>query len=161
MAYVVRVHQARLTLQSTRIASRALRRALDDVHDIATRGASGGSYSTGRLARSIYKRGPIPEGTRVVGSVGSTLSYARIVERGARVHSIFPKGMPHIYRFGDRRPRQLKFTWRGRVVYTPHVPMSPSTIGLSHPGQTGKHFLLKALIQTAAKRRMRITIYEV
>lgn len=161
MPYVVRVHHAQLRLQSTRIASRFLRKAIDDVHDIATRGARGGPYSTGNLARSIYKRGPIPMGTTVIGEVGSKLSYARIVERGAQVHNIFPKGEPHIFRFGDRRPRQLKFTWRGRVVYTPHVPMAPSTIGRSHPGQTGKHFLLKALVQTAAKRRMRITIYEV
>jgi hypothetical protein len=40
----------------------------------------------------------------------------------------------------------LSFIWRGRRVFTPHVPMAPYTIGKSHPGQRGKRFLRKAMI---------------
>lgn len=161
MAYVVHVHQARARIQGNLMAARFLRKVIDDVHDGATRGAFGGPYSTGKLSASIYREGPRILGFRVTGEVGSKLSYASSVERGAEIHDIFPIGMPHVYRFGDRRPRQLKFTWRGRVVYTPHVPMAPSTIGRSHPGQTGKHFLLKAMIRAAAKHRMLIRVHEV
>lgn len=161
MAYRVDMHQAVARLQTLRITSRYMQRVLDDLHDGATRGASGGQYSNGHLASTIFKRGPVPAGLSVTGTVGSDLHYARFVERGARVHNIFPKNAAGAWRFGDRRAPQLKFRWRGRVVYTPHVPMSPGTIGLSHPGQTGRHFLLKAVIKTATKYRLRYVVHEI
>lgn len=161
MVYRVRVHHAALRIQSTAMAARHLNRVIDFVHDSAVKGAAGGPYSTGRLASSIYRHGPIPIGDTVRGEVGSKLSYAVIVERGARVHSIFPKGAPRTYRFGDRRRPQLKFVWRGRVVYTPHVPMSVSTIGRSHPGSPGKHFLLRALMRASARYRMQLRVVDI
>ena len=161
MAYRVQVHHARARIQGNLMAARYLRRVIDDVHDHATRGAFGGPYSTGQLAASIYKKGPTTLGFTVIGEVGSNLSYAATVERGARIHFIFPKTAPHVFRFGDRNRPQLKFTWRGRVVYTPHVPMAPSTIGHSHPGQTGKHFLLKALARAAVRYRLKLRVEEI
>lgn len=161
MAYVVRMHDAKLRIQSNAMAARYLRRVIDDIHDKAVRGATGGPYSTGRLAASIYKQGPTILGFRVTGEVGSNAPHAAIVERGARIHSIFPKTAPRVWRFGDKRRPQLKFEWRGKVVYTPHVPMSPTTIGRSHPGQTGKHFLLKAMTRAAIRYRLKIRVYEI
>lgn len=125
----------------------------------AQRGAMGGRYSRGnKLASSIYKRGPViaaagNDGVLVVGTVGSDLSYAASVERGAKIHPIFPKGAPHVFRFGSMRRPLLVFWWRGRHVFTPHVPMAPSTIGRSHPGQQGKRFLRQAMLRAAARYR--------
>lgn len=151
-------HELQFRLQYTGLSVRYLRKPLDYCQDLARQGASGGRYSTGRLAESIYKRGPRIEGLRIVGEVGSRLSYARYVERGTKIHHIFPKGMPHTFRFGDKRPRQLKFFWHGRVVYTPHVPMGPGTMFTSHPGMRGKHFLLRAITATSLRYRMKLDV---
>lgn len=104
-----------------------------------------GPYTTGHLASTIKKEGPHVTGRLVTGSVIATASYAEIAHNGSPIHEIYPKGEPHIYRFGSRRARQLKFVWRGRTVYTPHVPMSPGKIGTSHPGYKGKKFLSRPL----------------
>jgi len=156
MAYRVKVFKANLTLQAGIMSAMRLRRVIDDVHDSARLGASRGPYShTKALATSIEKAGPYFTGIGVTGKVFSRLPYAASVEGGAKIHPIFPKGEPHIYRFGDRTPRLLKFVWHGRTVYTPHVPMARSTIGRSHPGQKGKHFLRNAAIRAALKWQMK------
>lgn len=160
MVYSVRINHAQLQVQTMAGGTRYMRRVLDTIHDVAVRGARGGPYSTGRLAASIYKDGPIVLGYHATGEVGSHLSYASIVERGARIHDIFPKASSHVYRFGSRRKPQLKFVWNGRVVFTPHVPMSWTSVGRSHPGQPGKHFLLKAAIRASVRYRMQLRIYD-
>lgn len=153
----VHIDHAKLTVKASRVSVRQVRKIMDSVHDISVRAVSRGPYATGRLASSIYKQGPVTTGLRTFGRVGSELSYAASVERGAIPHPIWPKGARDVWRFGSRKRPQLKFVWHGRVVYTPHVPMSPGTIGRSHPGQKGKHFLLRALVQTALKYRMRVS----
>lgn len=100
-----------------------------------------GPYTTGHLASTIHKEGPHVTGRLVTGSVVATAPYAQIAHDGSPIHEIYPKGEPHVYRFGSRKAKQLKFLWHGRTVYTPHVPMSPGKIGLSHPGYKGKKFL--------------------
>lgn len=155
----VRVFTIQLREQTGRISSRYARRVLDDLQDAARINALGGQYSTGRLASSIYKAGPTVVGDRVLGSVGSRLDYARWVESGAPVHNIFPKGAPHIYRFGVKRRPLLKFVWRGRLVYMNQIPGGPGTVGRSHPGMRGKHWLARAMVEVGARRRMRVVIY--
>lgn len=160
MTYVVHINHAKLQVITMAGASRYVAKVLDTIHDVAVRGARGGPYSKGTLAASIYKEGPQVIGYLARGEVGSRLSYADIVERGARPHNIFPRGSSHMFRFGDRKRPQLKFVWKGRIVFTPHVPMSPGRIGLSHPGQTGKHFLLKAAVQASVRYRLQLRIYD-
>ena len=156
MAYRVQVYKTKLIFQAGIMSGRRLRRVIDDVQDSARIYASHGQYShTKALAASIQSVGPFFTGIGTTGKVFTTLSYAAAVEEGAKVHPIFPKGMAHIYRFGSRLPRQLKFNWHGRTVYTPHVPMAASTVGLSHPGQEGKHYLRRAAIKAAIKWHMR------
>lgn len=102
-----------------------------------------GPYTTGNLSRTIHKEGPHVTGRLVTGSVVATAPHAEIAHEGPGVHNIFPKDAPHLWRFGSRRRPQLKFFWRraGRVVYAPHIPMSPRYIGISHPGYKGKKYL--------------------
>lgn len=164
MAYQTRVHLGTLYIQTGILAGRRLRRVLDDVHDTAFRIVATGDYTSGRLANSLFKHGPTRLGTRTYASVGSRLSYAEIVEKGAKIHPIFPRGAAQIYRFyppASRRPPQLKFFWRkaGRTVYAPQIPMSPGTLGISHPGQKGKRYLTRALGSAAIKYRMRVIYY--
>lgn len=160
MPYSVRINHAQLQLQTMAGVGRHMNRVLDAVHDVAVRGARGGPYSKGTLAASIYKDGPIITGYHANGEVGSPLDYAGIVERGARIHDIFPRASSHVYRFGSRRKPQLKFVWNGRIVFTPHVPMSWSSVGRSHPGQPGKHFLLKAMVRASVRFQMQLRIYD-
>lgn len=174
MAYRARIYDARLYVESTGFMGIRVGQIIDDIHDLAVRGATGGPYSKGALAGSIYKTKPFPIGWKVRGRVGSPLSYAASVEGGAEIHNIFPKGAAHTLRFGrvERTGRKLQFGlgtgtrrmlafyWRGSFIVTPHVPMSPRTVGLSHPGQRGKRFLLNALLEAAAKWQMKIDVYE-
>lgn len=160
MAYSVRINHAQLNVQTMAGVARHMRRVLDTVHDVAVRGARGGPYSKGTLAASIYKDGPVLTGYYGHGEVGSPLDYAIIVEKGARIHDIFPKASSHVYRFGDRKKPQLKFVWNGRIVYAPHIPMAWSSVGRSHPGQAGKHFLLKAMIRASVRYQMQLRIYD-
>lgn len=155
----VKVFTIALREQTARISSRHARRVLDEIQDAARINALGGVYSKGRLASSVFRNGPTVVGERVVGSVGSRLDYARWVESGAPVHDIFPKGAPHIYRFGRKRRPLLRFVWRGRLVYMNQIPGGPGTVGRSHPGMRGKHWLSKALLEVGARRRMRVVIY--
>lgn len=161
MAYRVEVHTGRLRIQTSALMARRLNSVIGYVHRHAVMAASGGPYSTGRLASSIYRSGPYIQGWKSSGIVGSHLWYARIVESGAEVHNIFPRGAPRVYRFSGparRRRPQLRFVWRGRTVFTPHVPMAPSTVGRSHPGQQGKHFMLKSLTKAAVRFHMKLIV---
>jgi hypothetical protein len=123
--------------------------------------ASSGPYSKGHLARTIRAVGPHPVFGGVSGRVEAGASYARIVERGAKIHQIFPKGAPHVYRFGSHRRPQLKFFWRraGKVVFMPHVPGSRARVGLSHPGLRGKHYLTEALRAASRRNNFRVIIF--
>jgi|SRR5689334_11336229 len=162
MVTEVRVFQIQTQVQSNRIAQRYASRILDEIQDVARINASGGEYSKGRLASSVNKSGPLIRGTSVTGSVGSRLSYARVVEVGASVHNIFPKAAPHVYRFGrPKRKPLLKFVWRGRTVYMHQIPGGPGTIGRSHPGMRGKHWLSKAIIEVGLRHRLRVIVYEI
>lgn len=160
MPTTTRVFQIQLRQQSMRIARRYANKILDEMQDAARANAFGGEYSSGRLAASVYKNGPFPQGTTITGSVGSRLSYASYVEKGARVHNIFPKGAPKVYRFGAKRRPMLKFTWRGRTVYMNQIPGGPGTIGRSHPGMKGKHWLARAIVTVAARHRLRVIVYD-
>jgi hypothetical protein len=157
----VKIYQIQLRLQSVRMARRVANRVLTEAQVAAKINAAVGEYSKGNLARSIYKSGPLVEGSTVRGSIGSRLSYAASVERGAPVHNIFPKGAPHVYRFGRKRRPMLKFTWRGRTVFMNQIPGGPGTVGRSHPGQRGKHYLARALVEVALRNRLRVIIYDV
>jgi hypothetical protein len=121
-----------------------------------------GPYSSGNLSESIVTEGPINIPDGVTGRVGSRLPYASSVESGAKVHPIFPKAMKGVYRFGSPRRPQLKFFWRrvGRTVMVPHIPISPRTIGRSHPGQKGKGYLRESLHDVARRHRMRVVTSE-
>jgi len=155
-----RVYHAQLYTQTTRQAQRYVNRILNEIQREAKAIALVGPYTTGRLARSIDKTGPVTEGFVVRGKVGTRLSYASAVEKGAQIHDIFPKRAAHVYRFGRVRPPMLKFRWRGRLVYANQVPMGPGTIGVSHPGQKGKGFLIRPLRNAAIRHRMTIIVYE-
>lgn len=154
------VYQVQLRNQTMLIARRRAEKVLKAMQDEARVNASLGEYSKGNLARSIYRTGPFVTGFRATGTVGSRLSYAKAVETGARVHNIFPKGV-HIYRFGKVTRPALKFQWRGRTAYFNQIPGGPGTIGRSHPGQRGKHYLSRALLSVAARYNMRVIIRDV
>lgn len=152
----VEIDSRRITAKAGKLGVNQVRAMLRFAHRHAFRATLAGEYSKGALAASLYIRGPylITTGrasVHVEGSVGSVLPYAASVERGAEVHNIFPKGSGHFYRFGSRRRPMLRFVWRGRIVFTPHVPMSVTTIGRSHPGQRGKRYLRNAAIETALR----------
>lgn len=154
------VYQAQLREQTGKITRREADKTLTEMQRVARLNATGGKYSTGRLAASIYKSGPLIVGYTAHGSVGSRLDYAKVVEGGARIHEIFPKGAPHIYRFGAPRRPMLRFVWRGRIRYFHQIPGGPNTIGRSHPGMKGKHFLVRAMLRVAARGRLRVVVFE-
>jgi hypothetical protein len=153
MATRVIIYQALAKAHSAEVAKRLVRQVLYETEFGAKALARGGPYSTGNLADSIHSDGPHLTGTSVTGTVGSTLSYARSVHDGAKVHWIFPKASKGVVRFGSRRRPQLRFFWRraGKVVFLPHIPGSPGKIGRSHPGVQGKHYLTEPL-RNAARR---------
>ena len=149
---MARVVMYRLTLRDTS-RSEALRLVTEFMEEVTLAAkviASIGPYAgmgDPSLADSIEMDGPRVEGNLVVGSVGSDLEYATVVHDGSPRHHIFPKAAPGVWRFGSRKAPQLKFYWRrvGRVVYFPHIPASPNTLGLSHPGFPGKQYLSRPL----------------
>jgi hypothetical protein len=145
------------------IATREVEQLIYEVHFGATMRVLHGPYTTGNLASQMYRRGPFVTANRVSGRVGNSASYARIVHDGAKIHEIYPKGVPHVPNFSRRGRPMLKFFWRraGKVVYFAQVPGSPSTVGRSHPGQPGKHYLTKALVDVAERRGARVVIYDI
>lgn len=158
-----RVFHIRLEAQTRKLAVAKATEVLNEIERDAQFITATGRYTKGRLSASIYNTGATIRGQRVVGSVGSRLPYAKSVESGADKHDIFPKRASNIYRFGRSRRPTLKFYWAkaGRVVYPNQIPMSPGTIGVSHPGQRGKGFLRIPLLDAAVRHRMRLIIYDV
>lgn len=154
------VYQVRLRNQTMFIARRRADKVLKAMQDQARVNASIGPYSKGNLARTIYRSGPFITGFTASGTVGSRAAYAVAVEKGARVHNIFPKGVT-MYRFGRVKRPALKFQWHGRTVYFNQIPGARSTIGRSHPGQRGKHYLSRALVSVAARYNLRVIIRDV
>jgi hypothetical protein len=154
-----RLYHVQLEAQKSEITRQYLGRILTEIEAQAKAIALVGPYTTGNLSRSIIKVGPTAVGGKVTGKVGSRLSYAGFVESGAKVHNIFPKGISS-YRFGRVRRPALKFYWHGRLVFTNQVPMVPGTIGISHPGQKAKHYLLTPLRNAAVRHRMQLIVYE-
>ena len=157
----VRVFHARLARRTFFFTRRYVNRIMDEIFAESTAIAATGPYTTRRLAKSLHKAGPLVTGKNVSGSIGSRLDYAKIVEDGAKIHNIFPKNIPRVYRFGRQRRPTLKFEWRGRTVYPNQVPMAPSKIGISHPGQKGKNFLMGPLRNAAVRHRMQIIVREI
>jgi hypothetical protein len=139
------IHHMAAHRESDQAAYRFVRSVLHEIRFQARLTLFHGPYTTGRLAQSIEIKGPyIEPGRRVHGSVGSDLSYAAVVEKGARPHLIFP--IP---------PRKyMKFYWRrvGRVVYPDKV---------RHPGMRGKGYLRNAAQVAARRHRMLLIIYDV
>lgn len=154
------VFEAQLLKQTGRITRRQAEKVLKEVQEEARENARGGEYSKGNLAKTIYRSGPFVRGYNASGSVGSRAKYAKAVEGGARVHDIFPKGQT-LYRFGKVKAPALKFQWRGRTVYFNQIPGAEGTIGRSHPGQKGKHYLARALVSVAARHNLRVIIRDV
>lgn len=157
----VTVYHIQLQAQSIAIARRVADRVLTEAQDLARANAAKGQYSKGRLAASVYKSGPMVQGKTIHGTIGSRLVYAASVEKGAKIHNIFPKGAPHVYRFGAKRRPMLKFVWHGHTVFMNQIPGGPGTVGRSHPGQKGKHWLSKALVSVALANGLRVIIYDV
>jgi hypothetical protein len=156
----VRINQVALTKKVRAIASRQMREALLETEVAAKVLTLRGPYVTGHLSDSIHVDGPHTRGFFVSGEVRTRVKYAKIVHNGSGIHGpkhkpylIFPKGARHYFRFGDRRRPQLHFFWRkvGKSVFFPHIPGGPGSVGRSHPGQKGKHFL--TLPMRAAARR--------
>ncbi len=157
----VQVYRIQLAVETTRMAKAYADEILDEMVVEAKANAFGGPYSKGNLARSIRKSGPTVVGKTIHGSVGSRLAYAASVEKGAIVHEIFPKGIGHNYRWGRAKRPHLKFIWHGKIVYMNQIPGAPTTIGRSHPGQQGKHYLVNALLGVAARHNLRVIVFEV
>lgn len=148
MAYEVFVYDTTLRIEVYEMAARELRTMAAEVVELARLYSVGPYSKDGRLAADIQATEPQDSTDYVTATVNTgNNSYANIVESGARIHEIFPKGAGKYFRFGEHRKPQLHFFWRnaGKMVYTPHVPMSPGTIGVSHPGMQGKHFMSRAL----------------
>ena len=122
--------QARKDVRSTTVA----------VNRQARQNAPGGSYSTGRLKKSI-KWSIQTAGWNVRGTSGSDLPYAIFPERGAAAHTIRPIGKPY-----------LRFYWRrvGRWVRFDEV---------NHPGQSAQNYMTRALLDIAPQRGYRVVIY--
>jgi hypothetical protein len=166
----VRIYRLAVTHNGQEFSKSLIRRVMLETEVGAKAILAGGRYSHGNLARSVHGEGPVVRGPIVVGSVGSKLKYALIVHNGSGLHgpkhkpySIFPKGAPHVYRFGSHHRPQLKFFWRkvGHTVYMPHIPGSAGKVGLSHPGQKGKHYLTEPMRASARRHRFRVFIQDV
>ena len=159
----VTIFRIALTKKSRTFAKKLVRQVLLETEFEAKLIASTGPYSTGRLADSIEAQGPTETLTGISGSVGSNLSYAKVAHNGAKIHVIFPKGAPHVYRFGSRRRPQLHFFWRkvGRAVYMPHIPGGRSKVGISHPGMEGLHYLTDPMRRVARRHGFRVIIRNV
>ena len=155
------VFQVQLRNQTMLIAQRQADKVLRQMQAAARENAAGGEYSKGgNLARSIKRTDATVVGYTASGSIYSRLAYAVVVEKGAKVHNIFPKGVS-TYRFGPVTRPALKFTWHGRTVFFNQIPGGPRTIGRSHPGMKGKHYMARALVSVAARNNMRAIVRDV
>jgi hypothetical protein len=162
MASSSRVYHAILRRETIRETRHFVNQVLTEIEVQSKIIAGHGPYTTGHLAASIRTTGPTTTGFVVHGQVGTRVRYAKVVESGARVHNIFPKRAPKVYRFGRSRRPTLKFFWRkaGRTVFPNQIPMGPGTVGISHPGQKGKGFLIRPLRDAAVRHRMQIIVFD-
>ena len=165
----VQIFHLAVTKKSREVGRRLVKELLLEAEVQAKVQTMRGPYSTGRLADSIHIQGPHDTALGIKGSLGTHLSYAHTVHNGSglygpkhKAYSIFPKRAMKVYRFGSRRKPQLHFFWRkaGKMVFLPHIPGAPGTVGLSHPGQRGQHFLTNALKDAARRKRFRVFIYD-
>lgn len=163
MATTVRIHRVTAFVRTRELAAKLVTQVMYEVAAGAFAKTIRGPYTTGNLALSIKREGPVHTPLGVSGRVGSDLPYARVAHDGAKVHWIFPKGSQGVVRFGSRRRPMLRFFWRraGRVVFLPHVPGSPSKVGRSHPGQPGKKYLTEPLRDAARRHGMRYTSVDI
>jgi len=159
------IHRAVVHTVSQQAALRLVREVTHEIKTGAFRILMTGPYTTGRLALGLESHvTPTADGAR--GEVwvnGTRHPYAASVEGGAKVHWIFPRGAQGVIRFGEHRAPMLRFFWHraGEVVFLPHIPGSPSTVGRSHPGQPGRGYLRKPLVIAAARHGMRVILFEV
>lgn len=155
------VFQVQLRKQTGDISRRQANKVLDEMVRVARRNATGGPYSRGnRLARSIKKSRADASGYSASGTVFTDSPHAKVVEHGAPVHDIFPKGAPHVYRFGRGRRPMLKFIWHGTMRYFNQIPGGRGTVGRSHPGMRGKHYMARACLSVAARNRLKVIVFE-
>lgn len=162
MARVV-MYRLRLKNASKKRGEALVRKVMEEVLFESKLLAATGLYATGALSDSIDMDGPRHLGLLITGSVGSDLPYANAVHDGAEIHAIFPKAARGIYRFGSHKKPQLKFFWRakGKVVIVPHIPISPRTIGRSHPGiKHGKKYLSRPLQEIGRRNGFKVTTVE-
>lgn len=73
--------------------------------------------TTGRLKRSLKKRGPFIKVTKVDGTVGSRLPYASSIEDGAKAHTFGPRFQPDLVFYWERED----VTFVGKRVNHPGV----------------------------------------
>ena len=93
-----------------------------------------GPYATGHLASTIRSTTPISTGRQTTGRVIAGAWYAKMVNGGAKRHTILPIPPNTI----------LRFYWR-RVGHVVRLPL------VRHPGFRGTKFMTHAL-ETAAQR---------
>lgn len=141
-----RVYRVQLRAVSMDHAQRLITQLLYEIHFGAYVRTIAGPYTTGRLALSLKKVGPVVAGSRVSGRVGSDLPYAKMAHSGTLPHLIRPRR--------SNRSNRLRFFWRrvGRVVHFRAV---------NHPGQPGKRYLVEPLLETARRHGLRVTIYDI
>lgn len=158
MASTFRINRISAAAASRDAAEKLVTQVLYEVEFAAKAAVLGGPYSTGILAASIHRVGPTFVPLGVTGRVGSRLKYAMSVESGAKVHWIFPK-----HSSAGAHRAMLRFYWRraGKVVYFPQIPASPFTVGRSHPGQPGQHYLTNALRRSARLHNMRVETLDI
>jgi hypothetical protein len=157
MTAKVRINIPRAYEVAGRDASYFMEKVLQEMRAGAVAILSGGRYSTGEMAASIELQGPKLYGEQVRGAIGSRLPQALVVHDGAKVHDIFPIGVPHVYKFNRRGRPQLRFLWRGRVAFFPQIPGAPHTVGLSHPGMKGKKYLEIPLVTVGKRHGFKVT----
>lgn len=127
MSKHVRVELNRLNLRrfSNRLSMDKVDKVTKEVEALAKLAARG-PYSTGHLARTIY-RVTYTRGNNAIGEVRSNDPKSEMIHGGTRPHPIHP----------IRPDGTMVFFWRkvGRVVYfkRPHIRM--------HPGSAPKRFL--------------------
>jgi hypothetical protein len=145
----VRIYYSQAKRESQEDAERFVREVLRQIRFQARIHIVFGPYTTGALAASLRVRGPFLEFGRVAGSVGSDLAYSAAVEGGSGLYG--PKRSK--YPIYPVRAKKLRFYWRkvGRVVSLPRV---------SHPGQRGKNYLLKAAQSVSRRHNMILVIHE-
>ena len=148
MAISYQVDYGRLRGHARREAFRIIKKATDETRDVARRNVlyrkhPGVPPRPIGLANSLFAIvRPTTDGWR--GTVGSWLSYAASVEEGAAPHTIVPRA--------SRGPNaRLVFWWtkRNTLFVGPIV---------HHPGQRGKSYLRRALVQVAPRYGFRVTI---